>query len=930
MENNSLLKQLGFRDRSLYESVDKDRIAAFNEHPCCVTLSHIRKRYQTPEIVRRAIEQDDGTNTILLFVSRRLMTYDLCLEAVKKNPHNLRYVPPRLLDAQLCAAAVATDGSLLFLVHDEYRTPAICELAVCHDSSLTSGFCALRNVPTAIIASDQGRSLCEKAVKHNPLSLRYVPENYVTAEMALEAVRNSSPGSMHEPDLRHNQPWFKSACDWPIKYVPERYMTPELVQISFNISPCCIDSVLEEYLTEELCMLSVRNDGKSIRFIPSELVNKELVEAALEQSPRAIEFVPPRFQTKNRCLKMLALDPAIRLWTLPDSIQATYEKALEKDEAVAQEPMTESTELVILSAKPVKLPVPTDDVSDTSLARRLEPYHELADVSLPNTDFVSYITDIHLEHQLDLDGKSLADARKMIAERVEELVESVPLERRKWLLVGGDVAYSDTLETVFYEELTRLWCSQADMEAIAESEPCRCVIAILGNHELWDGDPLGGHPSRPVEEIVSSYRSALEHTGVILLENNLYVRFKTNGNERSLNERAILDADPEELADLCNKSTFLVLGGIGYSGLNPKFNASTGLYRNAVTLEDDISRAGRFKSVYDKVLSCAASRPVIVLTHTQAPDWSADDYNPNWVYVNGHTHVNTLVRKDDGTTVLSDNQVGYEPKQWRLNCFTHLGTYDPLAGEPDGIKVIKREQYRDFNHGQGISMSDFSRQGDILMVKRDGLYLFLLVYKKLYLLSGGRITNAEHEPQYYYDNMPLYRERVEAAFRPYRNALNLLSREVRSFGGYGDVHGCIVDIDFFNHIYLNPFDGQVTPYYAESTASWKVYKDIPTLLASSTSQYDSSDYGLKGEYQRALSRGDVPTLSKCSNDPGLTLASIPQTVLDTSGAYQPSRIMRSVQYALDQNVIRIWNDDVLNIEPPLPPHSAAALPSKGQ
>ena len=40
---------------------------------------------------------------------------------------------------------------------------------------------------------------------------------------------------------------------------------------------------------------------------------------------------------------------------------------------------------------------------------------------------------------------------------------------------------------------------------------------------------------------------------------------------------------------------------------------------------------------------------------------------------------------------------------------------------------------------------------------------------------------------------------------------------------------------------------------------------------------------------------------------------VPQVVLDKS-MYEPSRIMRSIQYIFDQNVLRIWNDAVLLIE----------------
>jgi len=48
---------------------------------------------------------------------------------------------------------------------------------------------------------------------------------------------------------------------------------------------------------------------------------------------------------------------------------------------------------------------------------------------------------------------------------------------------------------------------------------------------------------------------------------------------------------------------------------------------------------------------------------------------------------------------------------------------------------------------------------------------------------------------------------------------------------------------------------------------------------------------------------------KCNNE----LATIPEWVLGTE-IYKPSRIMRSIQYIWEQNVIRIWNDEVLHEE----------------
>ena len=44
------------------------------------------------------------------------------------------------------------------------------------------------------------------------------------------------------------------------------------------------------------------------------------------------------------------------------------------------------------------------------------------------------------------------------------------------------------------------------------------------------------------------------------------------------------------------------------------------------------------------------------------------------------------------------------------------------------------------------------------------------------------------------------------------------------------MHGCIVDIDYYNHIYVDPFNGQIKPYNAETKYKRSNYKDLRLLL----------------------------------------------------------------------------------------------------
>ena len=101
---------------------------------------------------------------------------------------------------------------------------------------------------------------------------------------------------------------------------------------------------------------------------------------------------------------------------------------------------------------------------------------------------------------------------------------------------------------------------------------------------------------------------------------------------------------------------------------------------------------------------------------------------------------------------------------------------------------------------------------------------------------------------------------MKAACGPYEDALRTISREVKAFGGCGTVHGCIVDIDYYNHIYLNPFDGKATAYYAEDICSRDTFKSVPALLQARVPD-------LLAAFERADGTGSLPVLGGLQDKP---------------------------------------------------------------
>lgn len=854
---NRLAESLGIAD-------EEDSLVAFEKNPSALTLSHIGKNIQTLEMVQYVVENDNGDRPVLKFIAKRLLTEEMCLIACRKNGYNLSYIPEHLLSYAIYEAALSNKGELI------------------------------SRVPKELMNKEQWHRLCEKAIMNNPLAIACMPSKFITKAMAHDAVARTSPwcninffdGSSH----------FFPADDWPISHIPKRHISEDLIKLSVEVCPSSLQGVSEKYMSEEQCLQFVQRDASLYQWVPD--IYKErraIIDAALAAWPGALAYIPEAKRTKSRCFNAIERDPTISILLFPEKVRAEYE-------ATHGIETTASVSKIVSSFKCKPVPLATPDAPLASALVVSEDnkvmIHELAMFDVSSTQPVYYISDIHLEHQLNLDGKTLTEVKAAITDKISELVNSVQ-EKRGTILIAGDVADSIELEELFYEALKCVLYRTWDLDTT--------IISVLGNHELWDGDPLGVSKSRTVDEIICEYRQIVNGT---LLENELYLKYKGQRTVR-IDEKLLLEADINELSEICRKSTLIVLGGIGFSGLNPKFNAAMGLYRNTVTTEEDMARSKRFQEVYKKILQCAGMQQVIVLTHTQMEDWSYAEYNPHWVYIHGHTHQNSLIRKKDGTTVLSDNQVGYTAKHWHFNGFEVSGRYDPFTDWTDGIYLIKPHQYIEFNRGCGIAMADFKRAGELYVLKRDGVYMFLLKGKSLYILEGGRIHKVEHDIDYYFNNLALYHQCVKAAFTPYQNALKTLSKEVQAFGGSGTVHGCIVDIDFFNHIYLNPFNGKITPYFAWDMSNKLVYENIFELLKDSPYPPQLSDGTLLlTQYKKASKEGGLPILLAQARNQDTMLATVPELVLDRS-IYEPSRIMRSVQYIFDWNIVRVWKDEIL-------------------
>lgn len=910
---NSLKEKYG-----LMNSPRLGPIESFWANPSPQALQRIPKRLQTAEIIDAAIDRYKGDFVFLKhvsgkaltdeqrkrvvsirgielrFISERHITYELAQAAVSNCCWALRFVPDALRTEELYEMAIRQNGRSLCLLPESMKTFDLCFCAVNNDHDKDDNNLALEAVPKGIVFGSKGRTLCEAAVKANGLALKAVPATYVDEELAQTAIE-------HDPNG-----WSCSA----IQFIPSALISERLVDLSLKVSPNSISNLppsAAKYLTEDKCIEFLRDHPDCVGHLPNRLlVRKNVANYALEQSPRALRSLPEKAKTKTRCFSAKERDPeGVSLSWFPERIREQWEKThLATEESLGiPEPFTPQTDIK-------KLPLPESPIGHLILAEDAGHLvaHQFGE-ALSGLKRFCYVSDIHLEHQLAFGKCKLKDeAAELIKNKVGELVSSLP-RAAPYVLLAGDIADSMDLAKLFYESLV----SELD-----KRQARTIVVSVLGNHELWDNSLQGGNGNSSIEQIIENHRKALKaacdcsaYVQGVILENDLLVLHKGR-RYRVIREEDIIQSSHNDLKELCSESAVLILGGLGYSGLNPKFNASMGLYRGTVSPEEDAALSERFRTVHDKLAQCAGEKRVIVLTHSPIQNWLPRPPSNNWVYINGHTHLNGLSREQDGPTLLFDNQIGYEPKTWHFNSVELEGRYDPFESWKDGVYEITAEQYKDFNRGRGI-YSEFNRAGKPYVAKREGVYMFFLVNNgKPYRLEGGRIYTVNHPIAWYYNNMPLYTARVCHAFKPYQNALKRISEEVKSFGGYGIIHGCIVDIDFFSHVYLNPFNGAIIPYFAWDTESREEFDSVENLLAARALFLGASDQDhMFQAYVEQERLGNLALLSSRSIEASQNSSiAIPEEMLDRS-MYEPSRIMRSIQYLFDDNVIRIWRDSVL-------------------
>ena len=499
---------------------------------------------------------------------------------------------------------------------------------------------------------------------------------------------------------------------------------------------------------------------------------------------------------------------------------------------------------------------------------------------------IFYISDLHLIHRMK---KAKCRSKEDIIYFLQNTVNVIAKESGEIVLIGGDVSSNFSIFEWFVELLAK---------AIRKSYKRTKFVFILGNHELWN------FSGSTLDEIEERYRSVLRKYGMYFLNNEILC-----GDDYGLMEvipyRELVESNIEQLSEKLKYSKFVILGGVGFSGYNQEFNANAGVYKDTIDRKMEIQESKRFENLYNKMMCLFEKKNTIIFTHMPKKDWCIDgEYHDGFVYVSGHNHRNEFY--DDGIKrIYSDNQIGYRNESMHLKNFLIDYGYDLFIDYEDGIYEITSQEYQDFMRGKNIRMT-FNRTINILyMLKKKGYYCFILKSNSgtLAILNGGMPKKLiQQDIEYYYNQMDAIVQKIKAPLDEYTIYQKRIANEIKEIGGRGSIHGCIIDIDFWNHVYVNPIDRTITGYFAYDMSYKILYPSIPALLKDRCQI-------LYGNYQRMIEEKKEDVLMIKQESKESEKLKKKQGLYLERDIYKMSRKVKKMQ-RLNDRILTVWLDAV--------------------
>lgn len=414
-------------------------------------------------------------------------------------------------------------------------------------------------------------------------------------------------------------------------------------------------------------------------------------------------------------------------------------------------------------------------------------------------------------------------------------------------------------------------------------------LVVLGNHEY-----IG---FRDVEEAVDFYRTALKPLGYIVLQNS-YVE--------------------SELA--------VIYGGSGFAKYSEQYNANNLLCCNKMmgNRKYEIEQTTLFEKGYEKAKQRAQETGKCFICVSHYPVESClGRFDREAVYFTGHTHRNERIRTE-GKVLYADNQVGYHKDGSfdgviRFKSATTDSVKNPYGDFVDGCFDTTPDEYLQFCNyigeyiGEGKLIRNRCKTGELCVIKSRGYYGFFVVNKNgISIVNGGRTKRIalNKNIKWIHDNFNIVVNKYLAALEPLRSTQVQISQELKRFGFDGTIHGLIVDIDFYNHIMVNPFDGTITFYYSPYFGQVQQFESFQKQLAF-MGRADLLENKVTESQQNKITLCGSHMLAAVENN---DVVNEMATVSRRTGAYEVSRAINPLQRLFTGHVLRDFDLRLVEVE----------------
>lgn len=413
------------------------------------------------------------------------------------------------------------------------------------------------------------------------------------------------------------------------------------------------------------------------------------------------------------------------------------------------------------------------------------------------------------------------------------------------------------------------------------------IFVVLGNHELVDFSSV---------EIATNYFEKFFSDEKIIFLNNKCGTYK---------------------------GLFSIVGGIGFAKYNNRYNAQNIITTTPpISRENEIIESDKFFEVYNKaVIDCKKNfRHLIVLSHYPVNDWCNQGYNSICTYFTGHTHRNDSIHTQK-VNVYADNQIGYRTKNIKFKTCTLGLLYNPFFEYGDGYYEITTNQYEKFLRYRGENIKGTGLIDNMLvkgnaklyMVKQNSFYGFFLINENTgtYICCGGvpKKISKIIDINYFCGNFKKIISKYIYLILPLRKTQNQISQELQQMGFSGEIHGLIVDVDFYHHIIINPFDGKLAFYYSPYLGVVQQFGTIKELLSHiEIANLDGNGFSKLQIDHKIINNHDLlsPILT---NNKGY-LEKIVKIDIKNS-EYKISRWVKQIQRLFSSNILRVWDDELI-------------------